>query len=233
MKLFKKLIAFILITIVVIGIALYANGYKLYQETISKTSIPDMVTSVRNKETFVSISDVPNYYTYAIIAVEDHRFYMHGTIDIIGIGRAIISNFKEQEFKEGGSTITQQTAKNLYFMAEDDAINRKSAEIFVGHQLEKNYTKDEILELYFNTIYFGNGYYGIKEACEGYLNKEPSEMTLSDATMLAGIPNAPSVYAPTVNQDLTRKRQKKVIASMVEYKYLTQEQADAITLYGE
>ena len=88
--------------------------------------------------------------------------------------------------------------------------------------------KDKILEIYVNTIYFGDGYYGIKEASNGYLNKEPKEMTLYEATMLAGIPNAPSVYAPTVNPDLTRSRQKKVINDMVKYGYLTQEEADSI-----
>lgn len=100
--------------------------------------------------------------------------------------------------------------------------------MFAAVDLEKNYSKDDILELYINTIYFGDGYYGIKEACNGYLNIEPSEMTLYDCTMMAGIPNAPSVYAPTVNPDLTKSRQKKVIADMVSYGYLSQEEADKI-----
>lgn len=233
MKFFKKLLLTILLIIIILGVAFYANGYKLYNEATSKISIDDKVQSIRNDKDFTSISNVPSYYVYAIVAVEDHRFYLHGTIDPIGIGRAIISNLSNQEFREGGSTITQQTAKNLYFMEEDNVIARKSAEILVGNDLEKKYSKDEILELYYNTIYFGDGYYGIKQACEGYLKKEPSDMTLSDATMLAGVPNAPSIYAPTVNPDLTRKRQQKVISSMVEYKYLTQEQADNISLYGE
>ena len=84
------------------------------------------------------------------------------------------------------------------------------------------------MELYVNTIYFGNGYYGIKEACNGYLNIEPSQMTLYDCTTMAGIPNAPSLYNPTASQELTRSRQKKVISDMVEYGYLTQEQADKL-----
>lgn len=132
---------------------------------------------------------------------------------------------------EGGSTITQQVANNLYFIEEDvNPILRKVAEIFVAFDLEKQYSKNEILELYINTIYFGDGYYGVKEACNGYLNKDPKDMTLYDATMLAGIPNAPSVYAPTVNPDLTRSRQEKVIQSMVKYGYLSQEEADKLIL---
>lgn len=134
-------------------------------------SISNKVTSIKNSSTFVSTNNVPDYYINAIVAVEDHRFYNHGTVDLISIGRAIVSNIKQQEFKEGGSTITQQTAKNLYFMDEDDALSRKVAEILVGMDLEKNYSKQEILELYFNTIYFGDGYYGIKNACEGYFQK--------------------------------------------------------------
>ena len=100
--------------------------------------------------------------------------------------------------------------------------------MFAAVDLEKNYSKDGILELYINTIYFGDGYYGIKEACNGYLNIDPSEMTLYDCTMMAGIPNAPSVYSPSVNPDLTKSRQKKVIADMVSYGYLSQEEADKI-----
>lgn len=97
--------------------------------------------------------------------------------------------------------------------------------------MEKAYSKDEILEIYINTIYFGDGYYGIKEACNGYFKKDPKDMTLYEATMLAGIPNAPSVYAPTVNFNLTKSRQKKVVSSMVENGDLYEDEAN--TLYEE
>ena len=110
----------------------------------------------------------------------------------------------------------------------DDAQKRNIVNFHVAFDLEKQYSKKQILELYVNTIYFGDGYYGIKEACNGYLTKEPQEMTLYEATMLAGIPNAPSVYAPTANMNLTLSRQKKVISTMVENEYLTQEQADEL-----
>lgn len=164
----------------------------------------------------------------AIVAVEDHRFKEHGPIDIIAIGRAIFSNIRAKEFNEGGSTITQQVAKNLYFITEDDVVSRKVAEVFVAIDLEKNYSKDDILEFYINTIYFGEGYYGIKEASNGYYEKEPKDLNLYEATLLAGVPNAPSVYAPTINPDLAKSRQGKVIRSMVEYGYLTEEEANKI-----
>lgn len=232
MKFFKKLFLLILIILIVILGSVYYSGYKLYKKTISAEPISAKIQSIKSDTSFTSIDDVPDYYKNAVVAVEDRRFYEHNAIDIISIGRAIVSNFKQKDLKEGGSTITQQTAKNMYFTTETDVVSRKIAEILVGIDLEKSYSKDEILEIYMNTIYFGDGYYGIKEACHGYLNKEPSDINISEATMLAGVPNAPSVYAPTKNIDLTQSRQQKVISSMVEAKYISQEEADSIDLFS-
>ena len=162
------------------------------------------------------------------MSVEDRRFFSHGTIDFIALARATFSNIKQKDFKEGGSTITQQTAKNLYLIKEKDVSNRKVAEFLIGRDLEKKYNKDEILELYVNTIYFGDGYYGIQEASKGYFNKDAKDLTLYEATMLAGVPNAPSLYAPTINFHLTQSRQKKVVSSMVETGILSQEEADKL-----
>lgn len=228
MKFIKRLILFILILIIVVGTVVILNGYNLYKTTINEKSLSDKISQIKSDKNYVSISDVPSYYTNAIIAVEDHRFKEHGAIDVISIGRAIVSNIQAKDFNEGGSTITQQVAKNLYFIGEDDVVSRKVAEIFVAIDLEKNYSKDEILEFYINTIYFGEGYYGIKEASTGYYKKEPKDMSLDEATMLAGVPNAPSVYAPTINPTLAKSRQGKVLRSMVEYGYLSQEEADKV-----
>lgn len=147
---------------------------------------------------------------------------------LLQYGRAIWINLSNFELREGGSTITQQVAKNIFFMEEDDVATRKIAEIFAAYDLEKYYTKNDIIELYINTIYYGDGYYGLKQACKGYFKKEPSEMTLYECTMLAGIPNAPSIYSPTVNPDLTLSRQKKVVSDMVKYGYLSQEDAEKL-----
>lgn len=226
MKFVRKLLLAILVIIIIAGSVFYLNGKKLYDAKLSEISLSDKVQSIKTDENFIPLSELPIYYKNAVIAVEDHRYYNHGAIDIIALGRAVVSNIKQKNLKEGGSTITQQTAKNLYFISEDDVVNRKIAEGILSFELEKKYSKDEILELYVNTIYFGDGYYGIKEACKGYLNKDPKDMTLYDATMLAGVPNAPSVYAPTINFDLTQSRQKKVVSSMLEYKYISQSEAD-------
>lgn len=228
MKFIKRLILFVLILIIVVGSVVILNGYNLYKTTINEKSLSDKISQIKSDKKYVSINDVPSYYTNAIIAVEDHRFKEHGAIDVISIGRAIVSNIQAKDFNEGGSTITQQVAENLYFIGEDDVVSRKVAEIFVAIDLEKNYSKDEILEFYINTIYFGEGYYGIKEASTGYYKKEPKDMSLDEATMLAGVPNAPSVYAPTINPTLAKSRQGKVLRSMVEYGYLSQEEADKV-----
>lgn len=233
MKFLRKLFLLLLIILTIVGGICYYNGKKLYDSKLSQISLCDKVNSIKSSSSFVYLKSIPVYYKNAVVAVEDHRFYEHGAIDIIAINRAILSNIKEFKLREGGSTITQQTAKNLYFISEDDVVSRKVAEFLLGIELEKNYSKDEILELYVNTIYFGDGYYGIKQACNGYLKKEPENMTISDATMLAGVPNAPSIYAPTINPTLTVSRQKKVISSMVKYNYLTQEEANEIALYNK
>lgn len=228
MKFIKRLLLIILIVLVLISSFIIYNGYSMYKDAIKEVGLEKKVSNIQNDVNFVSIDNVPKYYQDAIIAVEDHRFKEHGAIDIISIGRAIVSNVQAKELNEGGSTITQQVAKNLYFINEKNFVYRKIAEIFLSFDLENNYSKDEILELYFNTIYFGEGYYGIKEAAKGYYKKEPKDLSLYEATLLAGVPNAPSVYAPTINPDLAKSRQGKVVRSMVEYGYLSQEEANQI-----
>lgn len=228
MKFIKRLILLILVIIIIISTIVILNGRKMYKTAIEEISLNDKISKIQSDENYVKINNVPDYYSNAIIAVEDHRFKDHGAIDIISIARAIVSNIRAKELNEGGSTITQQVAKNIYFISESDFVSRKIAEIFVGIDLENTYSKDEILELYMNTIYFGEGYYGIREASLGYYKKEPSELTLYEATLLAGVPNAPSVYAPTINPNLAKSRQKKVLSSMVEYGYLTEEEKNEV-----
>lgn len=228
MKLIRKIIFFILVIIIVAGAGITFYGYRFYKETIDKVPLESRITEVRNDYTFVKKEDLPKEFLNAVIAIEDRRFYNHGPVDFIGILRAIFSNIKNKDLREGGSTITQQVAKNLYYMEEKNPVKRKIAEVFTAIQLENEYEKEDILEIYVNTIYYGNGYYSIKEASNGYLKKEPKDMNLAESTMLAGVPNAPSVYAPTVNKQLCKERQNQVISAMVTENYITQEQADDI-----
>ena len=151
--------------------------------------------------------------------MEDRKFYSHWGFDMEGIFRASLVNLQYGEVKEGASTITQQLVKNL-FLTHDQTFGRKGEEFILALDMELNYSKDEILELYLNTIYFGSGYYGIREACEGYFGKEPAMLNLSEAAMLAGVPNAPSLYSPYVDFMLAKKRQLVVLDSMVAAGYL-------------
>ena len=221
MKLFKRLIIIIfLIGLSIIALYTY-QGYSMYKEAIIATPIDIRVQEIKNDKNYTNIEELPDMYKNAVIAVEDHRFYEHGAIDIISIGRAIYTNIKEFDLVEGGSTITQQLAKNMYFPANNSPW-RKVAEIFMAKKIEEEYTKAEILEMYFNIIYYGKGCYNIHDAADTYFDKLPIEMNDYECTLLAGIPNAPSVYSK--NKELARERQEKVLKSMVQAEYITQEE---------
>lgn len=228
MKSIKKFIRFVLILLIVFIAVILFYGKKYYDKTIDEVPLATKVQEIREDYTFIKKEDLPKDYLNAIVAVEDRRFYSHGPVDYIGIIRAIYTNLRSKGLQEGGSTITQQVAKNMYFSEEKSVIKRKVAEAFIAIDIEKSYSKDDILELYVNIIYFGNGYYGINNACNGYLKKEASEMNLSEATMMAGIPNAPYYYAPTANKKLCKERQQKVISTMVKNNYITQEESKNI-----
>ena len=227
MKILKRIIFIVVLISMSIALLFIGNGYNMYKEAIEKASVEDKITEIKGKENYTDFSELPQLYKNAVIAVEDHRFYKHNGIDIIAIGRSAFNDIKAMSFVEGGSTITQQLAKNIYF-TQEKKIERKIAEVFMAFEIEKNCDKDEILELYLNTSYFGDGYYTPKEACRGYFNKELNEMTDYECILLAGIPNAPSVYAPTKNPDLAKQRQRQVMKKMIEYGYLTEEEADNI-----
>lgn len=227
MKILKRIIFIVVLISMSIALLFVGNGYDMYKQAIEQISVEDKIAEIKDKENYTNFSELPQMYKNAVIAVEDHRFYKYNGIDIIAIGRSAFNDIKAMSFVEGGSTITQQLAKNIYF-TQEKKIERKIAEVFMAFEIEKNCDKDEILELYLNTSYFGDGYYTPKEACRGYFNKELNEMTDYECILLAGIPNAPSVYAPTKNPELAKQRQKQVIKKMIEYGYLTEEEADNI-----
>jgi len=232
MKTIKKIIISLLIMITLICSILIADGYTLYKNTIGKTDITETIDSIVSRNDFVKRSDLPDHYINAVIAVEDQRFYEHGAVDAKSIGRAVFINIKDGRPTEGGSTITQQIAKNLFFTQKKE-LRRKIAEVFAAIELEKRYSKTELLEIYVNTIYFGSGYYGIRQASIGYFGKEPKELSLIETSLLAGIPNAPSVYDLNRNPDLAGQRQIQVITKMVECGYLTQtEVVGLVKLHG-
>lgn len=178
-----------------------------------------------NSANYVKLQDIPESMQQAVVAVEDRKFYNHWGFDMEGIFRASLVNLQYGQVREGASTITQQLVKNL-FLSQEQTMGRKAEEFVLAMDMELNYSKDEILELYLNTIYFGSGYYGIKEASEGYFGKEPAMLALPESAMLAGIPNAPSLYSPYVDFMLAKKRQFIVLDSMTAAGYLRESVAD-------
>ena len=234
MKRLIKLIILVAIFVVSVYVGYYIHaGYKLYKEAIEETPITQMAENIKkSREHYTKYEELPQNYIDAVVAVEDRRFFEHRGIDIISIGRAIVTNIRAKELVEGGSTITQQLAKNTYFSQRRELV-RKIAETFTAHAYENELTKEEIFELYVNTMYFGDGYYCIYDASHGYFDKEVKDMDLFECTLLAGIPNAPSVYSPTVNPELSRQRHEQVLRKMVKFNYLTQDKADEVLKHYE
>lgn len=177
-----------------------------------------------HREKFVPYDKIPDLLKKGIIATEDRRYYDHGAVDIIGVARAFITNSMAGETLEGGSTIAQQTVKNI-FLSNDRTMTRKLEELALAVQLERNYSKEEILGLYLNTIYFGHGAYGVGEASRVYFGKAPKDLDLSQCAMLAGLPQAPSAYDPISHPQEGAKRMTTVLALMAQEGYITPEEA--------
>lgn len=223
MKLIKRIIILILVAGAFAAGFTYHEARQIYEDVTAQTPLEEKVKSIQSIDHYTPYSQLTETYVDAVIAAEDKRFRTHKGYDVLSIVRAVIRNFEAGEAYQGGSTITQQLARNMYF-EQERKISRKLAEIMVACDIEKEYTKDEILELYVNCIYFGSGYYNIYDAAQGYFGKKPAELNDYEATMLAGIPNAPSVYSPDVSPELAEQRRQQVISCMVKEGYIEEGQ---------
>ena len=174
----------------------------------------------------IALKDLPPYLPKAFIAIEDRRFYSHFGIDPWGILRAAVANVLHRSVSQGGSTLTQQLAKNL-FLTQERTFQRKLQEVELALWLERKYSKNEILELYLNRVYFGSGAYGVEAAAQRYFGKSAKNVTLAEAAMLAGLVKSPSRLAPNRNPDGAEKRAQTVLAAMAEAKFITEAQATA------
>ena len=188
-----------------------------------KPAVEDKIHSMPH---YVTIDKIPYFLRQAVVAVEDTRFYKHRGFDLIGIARAVVVNVEAGEIQEGGSTITQQTVKNL-FLTSDRTFTRKAEELILARGLEKNFDKDEILELYLNSIYFGSNFYGVRDAAQGYFGKEPADLSIAECAMLAGLPNAPSLYSPYVSFHRAKQRQLVVIDAMEKMGVISSREAES------
>ena len=169
------------------------------------------------------LNDLPDLLIEGTVAVEDKRFYQHHGYDPIRIMKALYKNIASQNIVEGASTITQQTIKNLY-LTQEKTYSRKIKELFLSVEAELHYTKEEILETYFNTLYYGHGVYGIQNASQFYFNKSSDELTVAETAMLIGIPNSPNNYSPYLNEEKSRNRQLIVLNVMKNQNLITQQQ---------
>lgn len=206
---FKLLKIIIALTIIIFFSFMLITSY-IHKSVVADVEIESIIDEIQSNSNYVQAKDINRTFLNSIVAIEDHRFYEHGAIDLISITRATLINIKNKEILEGGSTITQQLVKNV-FLDMNQTFERKINEIFLAFELEKLYSKEEILELYVNVVYYGDGYTGIKAACNGYFNKQPKDLTEDEATLLAGLPQAPSLYALNDNYERALDRQQEVI----------------------
>ena len=203
--------------------ATYSNTIDTTTTVLAKTKrilfLRQAVDEKVNKQTWTTLQDIPLVMQQAIISTEDNRFYRHSGFDLEGIARATLVNIQTGSVTEGGSTITQQLVKNL-FLSHDQTVGRKFEELILALDMEMHYSKEQILEMYLNTIYFGSGAYGITNAANIYFGKAPANLTLSESALLAGLPNAPSVFSPYENLTAAKNRQAVVLSTMVRNGYL-------------
>src|SRR6266516_4552151 len=176
--------------------------------------------------TDVPIKELPPYLPRAFVAIEDRRFYSHFGVDPIGLARAVAANVLHRGVSQGGSTLTQQLAKNL-FLTQERTMARKLQEVELALWLERKHSKNEILELYLNRVYFGSGAYGVEAASQRYFGKSAKNVTLAEAAMLAGLVKSPSRLAPNRNPEGAEKRAQTVLTAMAEAKFITAAQAQA------
>lgn len=201
------------------------QGHQLYESVAAVTPISTLYDTIRSRTHYAAYDSLPQRYIDAVICTEDEHFMIHKGIDPGAIARALLADLRTRSLAEGGSTLTQQLAKNALF-TQEKRMTRKAAEAFAAIDIEKTYTKQQIFEMYANTIYFGSGCYGIEEAAEGYFGKTADQLTDAEAIVLAGLPNAPSAYASS--PELALKRTQTVLKRMVKCRALTQSEADAI-----
>ncbi len=214
------LVVFSLISAALIAGGVFALlGWNMHSEAIQTRPVRQVYAELSADEHFVTIDELPEFYVNAVTAVEDRDFWGHVGIDPSAIVRALLHDIRAGSFAEGGSTITMQCAKNLWY-TQEKRLERKTAEIFTAFEIEDKLSKEQIFELYVNTIYFGSNYYGIYAASVGYYGVPPEQLTDDQCAVLAGLPQAPSVYSPDVAPELAEQRAQQVLAAMRECGYI-------------
>lgn len=195
-KLLFKMI--IILLVIITGFCGYYGylGYQIYQDKIQEQSLSERVNQLKSKEDYVTLDQISPIYKEAVLESEDRRFYKHGPVDYYGLARAMFINITTFSFKECGSTITQQLAKNLCLSFKKN-LSRKFAEVFIAKDLEDHYSKDEILEMYLNITYLGEGNYGIQAASQYYYHIDAIDLNKQQSDILVKTLKRPSIYNPS------------------------------------
>lgn len=193
------------------------------QKFYTAMNMDEVIDPIRQRPDWTPLSSMSRDIPQALIAIEDHNFYNHDGVAIESILRAMLINMSAGEIVQGGSTLTQQLVKNI-FLTDEQTMSRKVEEAILSLVLEAEYSKDEILELYLNTTYFGAGAYGINDASRAYFAKAPSALTLAEAAIIASLPYAPSALNPLENPNDCKKRQHLVLNEMLRYGFINQKQ---------
>ncbi|WP_416326657.1 transglycosylase domain-containing protein [[Eubacterium] hominis] len=223
MKFIKRILIFFIIALISLSILFVGVGYVNYRKAVSDAPIEEKIAEIRGQKHYVKIEDIAPSLLQATVSIEDRRFYEHNGVDYRSLGRALVDNLFAKGIVGGGSTITQQLGKNLYFDYQPSYI-RKMSEIFLAYDLEKELSKQEILELYVNVINYGDNHMGIYEASMGYFHKAPKDLDVDEATLLAGLPQSPSNYQLSNHEDAARIRQKQVLQAMVRDQHISNDE---------
>lgn len=229
----RSAILFAVFAVLACGMLIFLRTQSLPAATVSQTSqmldlngnVIDTFHAGENRRS-VKLEDISHYVVEATLAIEDRRFYDHSGFDVKGMARAVMVNVQSMSARQGASTLTQQLARNLY-LTHERTWQRKMKEAMYTVQLEMNYSKDEILGMYLNQIYYGHGSYGIEAASKMYFDKHASELTLAESAMLAGIPKGPKYYSPYLDMKNAKDRQRAILHAMMEGGAITKEQAES------
>ena len=221
-----RIFLFLLLILAVVLVTLFGQGYFRYERETSAVLLSKAVEAYTEKEDYVSFDQIDEDFVQAVISVEDKRFFERKGYDLIALCRALYHNFLAKGFIEGGSTISEQIAKNLYLGGFINGLEEKTAGIFLMMALERKYSKEELFALYANMNYYGDGYWGIGEAAEGYYGCSADDLSPGQAAILAGIPNAPAIYQLSDGYEQAKERQAWVLQTMVNNGYMTEAEAE-------
>ena len=228
-KFIKRLLILILLLFISFSSFTYLKAYNMYKNLTDNLSVEKAVKKYSYSE-YLKYEDIDKDFINAVISVEDKRFFDRKGYDFIALIRAIHNNITLRGFVEGASTISEQIAKNLYFKAYPRNLEEKICEILIMYELEEKFSKEDLFTLYTNMNYYGDGYWGLRKAARGYYGKDADDLSLAQAAMLAGIPNAPSAYQLSSGFDLAKNRQEKVLLTMFNNGYINEEERNLAIL---